>query len=132
MSNKIVKICHMKLGRSKSQQEEASGTEGKLALLSLAAFSPFFFLNSHFLLFCPFCTHTREFQQSRTGATVLRQMLPRPVSVTHLSRASVLHRHCEMVQHWNQTGTRRAFLLLCRPSANPAELCARGCAETPP
>lgn len=43
MSNKIVKICHMKLGRSKSQQEEASGTEGKLALLSLAAFSPFFF-----------------------------------------------------------------------------------------
>lgn len=43
MSNKLVKLCHMKLGRSKSQQEEVNGTEGKWALLSLAALSLTFF-----------------------------------------------------------------------------------------
>ena len=88
----------MKLGKSKSQQEEANGTECKWALLSLAALSHTFFFNSHFLLFCPFCTHSQEFQQTRTGVTVQTRTLPRHVSATHLSRASVLYCRWETTQ----------------------------------
>lgn len=43
VSNRLVKLCHTKLGRSKSPQEEANGTEGKWALLALPALSHTFF-----------------------------------------------------------------------------------------
>lgn len=56
--NELVKLSHVKLGRSKSQQEEAGGTEGKWVLLCLAAlsFTFDFFFAFHFLLFCHLCS----------------------------------------------------------------------------
>lgn len=83
MNNKLVKLCHMKLGKaSHSRKKPMEQKVNEHCFPCLISHLFFFFSNLHFLLFCPFCTHSQEFQQTRTSATVQTRALPRHVSAT--------------------------------------------------
>lgn len=129
----------MKLGRSKSQQEEASGTEGKWALLSSATLSHTFFF-SHLalpailpLLYTqsgvPADLNRSDSSDVNAAKACLSDTLEQSLSALLLLRDTAARgtKHAQVGKA--QEGW---FMLPRRPSTSQTEVCARGCAEALP